>query len=296
MRVRNLPFRIETTLVQRFYRMTRMRPGSAPFVSGDTFRRAAHHILEKGRVIEPARVRRGEIVFVEAHELPLFVREYLPGITEQFVLITHNGDLTIDHAYAGLAEDPRVIHWFALNCLLRHPKITAIPIGLENRCHHTNGVLRDYRKLRRLGSRKTRRILYGFTVTTNERERAPALEALRACTLADPMERINSREYRKRLEHYGFVASPPGNGVDCHRTWEALYLHTIPIVKRSALYEAFPGLPVLVVDDWSEIRAWDSSFLEREYERLAADIETTPHLRFDYWSGLIERARTERRC
>jgi hypothetical protein len=70
-----------------------------------------------------------------------------------------------------------------------------------------------------------------------------------------------------------------------------LYLHTIPIVKRSTLYDAFPGLPVLLVDDWSEVSTWDSSFLQNEYERLSAAMETTPYLKFDYWANLIERAR-----
>ncbi len=29
---------------------------------------------------------------------------------------------------------------------------------------------------------------------------------------------------------YSFWLSPRGNGIDCHRTWEALYLDVIPIV------------------------------------------------------------------
>ncbi|CAF4378106.1 unnamed protein product, partial [Adineta steineri] len=33
-----------------------------------------------------------------------------------------------------------------------------------------------------------------------------------------------------RNRQYPFWLSPRGNGLDCHRTWEALYLDTIPIV------------------------------------------------------------------
>jgi hypothetical protein len=33
--------------------------------------------------------------------------------------------------------------------------------------------------------------------------------------------------------NYAFVASPYGGGPDCHRTWEALILGCIPIVKSS---------------------------------------------------------------
>jgi hypothetical protein len=41
--------------------------------------------------------------------------------------------------------------------------------------------------------------------------------------------------------------------MDCHRTWEALALGCIPIVKRSAFSDLFQNLPVLIVDDWGNI-------------------------------------------
>ena len=44
--------------------------------------------------------------------------------------------------------------------------------------------------------------------------------------------------------------SPQGNGLDCHRTWEALILKTIPIVRTSSLDPLYEGLPVVVVHEW----------------------------------------------
>ena len=52
---------------------------------------------------------------------------------------------------------------------------------------------------------------------------------------------------------YAFVASPHGNGLDCHRTWEALCLGCIPIVKTSPLDDLYEGLPVLIVGEWRDI-------------------------------------------
>ena len=52
---------------------------------------------------------------------------------------------------------------------------------------------------------------------------------------------------------YAFVVSPFGNGYDCHRTWEALILGCIPIVKSSGLDNLYEGLPVLIVQDWNDI-------------------------------------------
>jgi hypothetical protein len=273
--------------------MTNARPGSAPFVSGDTFRQVADHVFEQGAAFDPDTLHAGAVVFVESSQLTAFVSNCLPGIREPFVLITHNGDLNVDRSFLGLAEDNRIIRWFAQNCILRHPKVTAIPIGLENRCHHENGVIRDYQKLQYRSSQKTMRVLYGFTVGTNELERIPALKALRSSSIADSIERTNSRDYRMRLERYGFVASPPGHGIDCHRTWEALYLRTIPIVKRSMLYDSFPNLPVVALDDWSDVCGWDASFLQEMYARLSMVIRTTPFLDFNYWADMIQRSRAE---
>ena len=52
---------------------------------------------------------------------------------------------------------------------------------------------------------------------------------------------------------YAFVLSPFGNGMDCHRTWEALLCGCIPIVRSSVFDELFEGLPVLIVDKWDDI-------------------------------------------
>ena len=41
--------------------------------------------------------------------------------------------------------------------------------------------------------------------------------------------------------------------MDCHRTWEALVLGCVPIVKRNAVEGLFADLPVLIVDDWGEV-------------------------------------------
>jgi hypothetical protein len=288
-KLENVPFRIESELVRAWYRARRLRPSSEPFVSGDSFRALSNHVLEPGSEIDPPSVRKGDILFVQASEIERFRKLLLPGVQQTFVLITHNSDVTIDARLLPLANDPRILHWFAMNLALKHPKMTAVPIGLENRCFHWNGVIADFRKLSRQGGRKLNRILYGFTVGTNARERQPALDALAGSVLADPVSRVNSRAYRKLLVRYGFVASPPGNGVDCHRTWEALYLGVVPIVRRSMFYDHFPELPALFVDDWDEILGWNERFLETQREALAPLTGSSPYLRFDYWASLVRR-------
>lgn len=57
----------------------------------------------------------------------------------------------------------------------------------------------------------------------------------------------------RNMTEFAFVLSPFGNGMDCHRTWEALLCGCIPIVRSTVFNELFEGLPVLIVEKWSDI-------------------------------------------
>jgi hypothetical protein len=286
----NLPFNMESRLAKAWFHYTGLRPSSAPFVSGDSFRAIANHVLEPESEVQPSRVANGDIIFVQSSELNRFAKTILPSIQKMFVLVSHNGDLNVDSSFLQIASNQYLIHWFAQNALLRHSKATAIPIGLENRRLHCNGIVSDFKRLQRRTCSKSLRILSAFSIQTNRTERGYADEILRRCEFADTAQRTNSRTYRTTLMRYGFVASPPGNGVDCHRTWEALYLGVVPIVRRSPFYESFSGLPVVFVDDWKEILDWTQVRLKQLYDDLSPKVRETPYLKFSYWSARIQRA------
>jgi len=64
----------------------------------------------------------------------------------------------------------------------------------------------------------------------------------------------SSKEYFTSLPEYKFVISPEGNGVDCHRHYEALIAGCIPILEDNPLViEKYKGLPILYTKDYSEI-------------------------------------------
>ena len=87
-------------------------------------------------------------------------------------------------------------------------------------------------------------------------------------------------EWRK----HKFVLSPRGAGEDCHRTWEAIIVGCIPIVKSSLLNELYEYLPILVVNDWTEI---NEHFLERKYAEITAKTYHMNKLNLEYWTNLI---------
>lgn len=291
MTVADFAYKVEGKAVRTANRLFRAHPSSAPFASGDAYRALADHALDEDSAISPGSVKKGDVVFVATHELPRFKAEVLPGIDERFVLVTHNSDWNIDGSNIELAADERIVRWFAQNALLRHPKLTSIPIGLENRWRHNNGIVGDYRRLGRKAGERRPRIAFGFSVGTNPKERQPALDALRKAPAADELAWTNSRDYRRRLREYGFVASPAGNGVDCHRTWEALYLGVIPVVRDSVFHEGFPGLPALFVGDWSELLGWDEARLREAHERIAPSIAAYGAMWMPYWVARIREAR-----
>ncbi|CAF1248561.1 unnamed protein product [Rotaria sordida] len=57
----------------------------------------------------------------------------------------------------------------------------------------------------------------------------------------------------ERNRQYPFWLSPRGNGIDCHRTWEALYLDIIPIVWNNSLNILYENLPVVIINNYEEL-------------------------------------------
>lgn len=254
----------------------------------------------------------GDLVYVCTSQLPAFVDRILPEVDSPFVLVTGDSDLAapgeasqrwrMPERSSGLLADQRLIHWFAQNCDRRHSLLTPLPIGL------------DYHTL----SKQDRPCPWGPSQTPEEqdtelgrvREALPPLEdrplsclvnfhfslfgdriaCLRAMC-GKTFVRLQPR-YLPRREVWqthgecSFVLSPVGNGMDCHRTWEALALNTIPIVRSSPLDPLFEDLPVMIVDDW---RAIDEEALRDFKRRVLSRQWRLDKLHIDYWRGHLRK-------
>jgi hypothetical protein len=74
---------------------------------------------------------------------------------------------------------------------------------------------------------------------------------------------MGNDDYLRTLTRHQFVISPEGNGIDCHRHYEALMAGCIPIVERNdKLLEKYGNCPILFTDDYSEIK---SDYLCKKY-------------------------------
>ena len=212
------------------------RPPSYPFVSGDTFRDFADHIHDETKKLNPGDVGAGEIVFVKSDMLVDFFENIHPKIQNAYKLLSHNSDENITEKYIKYIDD-KIIHWFAQNLMIDHPKTTVLPIGLENLHYYKHGIPKVFKKIQQKKVVRINKILFGFNAKTNTKDRLPALELLRCSNHTKEIKKVlNHATYPRLLNRYNFVASPPGNGADCHRTWEALTIGVIPIIKKDLLY------------------------------------------------------------
>jgi hypothetical protein len=258
--------------------------------------------------IDFTKVKRGESVYVCTTAMPFFLQNQFPQIPEPFVLVTGDGDEVAPfdcfpgiQALMAFLANPKVLHWFATNCVLEHPKITRIPYGLDyHTCTRPTSwgpiltplaqeelLMRIRGDARPFWERKPLAYWNIFAIEGRRfgEDRANALAKIPPESLWREEEIVPREETWRRQTEFAFVVSPHSNGLDCIRTWEALNFGCIPIVRRSHLDGVYDGLPVLIVDEWEHVtppllirtlaefrgRTW-------EYERLT----------LDYW---VERIR-----
>jgi putative hemolysin len=227
------------------------------FITGNRFAEQCRYVLNYDvfRVNEEVD---NDWWFCNPEFLDYFFRSLAPA--GEFVLFTHNSndDTPIGRRFAGRLERPGLRAWFATNVALDHPKLISIPLGIANPIKVDPAILTSAQAER---PPKTQLFEASFDIGTNAAERTYCLEQT-GVALA---EKQVLPEFFRRLASSYFCLSPNGNGIDCYRTWQALYLRTVPIVTRSLLTEQHPELPLIVLDDWSEFRAIE--FSAELYER-----------------------------
>ncbi|WP_421692923.1 hypothetical protein [Aestuariivirga sp.] len=278
-------------------------------------------------------IPRAAIVHVKADLLAQATERMFPLLTEPIVLVTGDSDVSPAQAFRQLLDHPMLLHWFCQNADLPHPhpRLSPIPIGLDNPVYtklekragflvdqlggksrfdltcrrNDTGDQRRFNEAaaesRTASGAKPLRVLCTFHQNhrlapdiTGIPDRVAAAGALSRSGISDFVEKRLPQDQCWRLHsRFAFEASPAGNGLDCFRTWEALALGTVPIVRTGPLdllYKAH-GFPVAIVEDWEEV---DATRLARWNEDLVPKLAEAHHrLANSYWTGLI-RATADR--
>lgn len=93
------------------------------------------------------------------------------------------------------------------------------------------------------------------------------------------------KKYLREIKSSKFVICPRGNGIDTHRMWETLYMGSIPIVKYEKTHHLFTDLPILFINDWSEI---NEDFLKGKYNEMIYKEWNMEKLKISYWFDFIK--------
>lgn len=216
------------------------------------------------------------IIYFYTHNIP-DISKKIPQFQNPFILISHNSDNNITETpeIITILNSPNLIKWYAQNIYFIHPKLELAPIGLANSMW-PHGDLSLFNNREFINNRKIKlnRIFFNFNIHTNPKIRQPCFNIL--SNILQTLPNISPQENQIRLSTYEFCISPEGNGSDCHRLWEALYLKVVPIVLRTPFTETLlrNQIPVVVLEKWEDLQQiaptlkysdYDFSIIEKEF-------------------------------
>ncbi len=277
-------FKVKTFIRRKISKLFKYnRPSSYPFITGDSFRSLATHIYDELQEVNVKNVMKNDIVFVRGDFLYIYFKKIHPKINNSYILISHNADNNITRDFEKYI-DKKIIHWFAQNLMFKYEKCTPLPIGLQLRMYDNKNTVVESIKKYKNDEQKENTIFYAFSAETNS-NRLIALNSLSNHKYSTkPNEKLSINEYYKEVSKNMFNASPEGNGVDCHRTWETLNLGSVPVLEKSINSEYWKsiGLPVLIIDSWKDLKLFDNIQLDNKYNELKNNSNNSP-LYMDYW-------------
>jgi len=215
----------------------------------------------------------GDSIYICYEALPNFVRNFLPKIYTYFTLVTGDSDHDVTmykEETDYILNHPHLMNWFVQNRAMEHSKLKPLPIGLD---FHTvwekqgNWGIRPVSPIAQerlllnnlfespLPANKLNGFYCNWVTNGMYGDRQECIDKIdkEVCFLENLPR---SRKFMlQRQSEFMLTVSPRGLNYECHRTYETLALGCIPIVKRNPFLDSlYDELPVIQVDDWSEVQ------------------------------------------
>ena len=229
-----------------------------------------------------SKMNNGDTLYICTSAIPFFSTIINKIMNKHFILVSGDADEDCsvelfsmfgskqNEMFNSFINNQFIIHWFSQNCrILNHPKISSMPIGLDyhtlsNNKNHQWGEMSCPLEQEQLLFQIKKNSLhfkdrlclcyanFHFCLHTKyANDRICAMNEIAKNIVHYETSFVPRKKTWENQSKMAFVISPHGNGLDCHRTWEALALGCIPIVKTSPLNVLFEDLPVLIVENWS---------------------------------------------
>jgi hypothetical protein len=207
-----------------------------------------------------------------------FITTLLDSIDKPYILVVAQSDYSFPELLgensSKYIDTSKCIHIFAQNATIMHHKVTALPIGLD---YHSQMEFDDafgepsaspkaqekvLQEIKDGSAPFAKRKLMCYANFNSKAvpgskkfgyDRENAIKEIQKELIEYQEEKIPRSDTWRKQTQYAFVICPHGNGLDCHRQWEALCLGCIPIVVTSPIDVLYKDLPVLIVKKWSDI-------------------------------------------
>ncbi len=241
---------------------------------------------------DPTQVQPGDIILVR--NAPKFFATLHKEIHCPYIIVTLGSYFDRMHEkFLKFLDDEKVIAWYGVHpCIQSHPKFHALPLGILQRTEFYEKRDELTQLFAQLRQEPRKKLLHmNFTVRSKPPFKGDRNQVITIFENKPFCHKASHRPfigYMQEMAEYKFTLSPRGTAPDTYRTWEALMVGTIPIVKTSHLDELYAKLPVLIIEDWEQVT---EEFLEHKYQEMVhkkCDIEK---LFMEYWLKKINTTR-----
>jgi hypothetical protein len=217
-----------------------------------------------------------KIVFCYSENLKnlIFLKNKLSFLKNDFILILHNSDENFNENCLELLENSKLKKIYTQNMNLLHSQVFPLPIGQANKMwvHGNESVLNENIKNLNQNS-KTNFVYFNFNVSTNYSARSYCFEIISKKGIPK-VRNLPYPEYLKLLSTYQFAICPVGNGIDCHRFWECLYLKVIPICLKMPLTEYYSKIfPVILLDKWEDLNVLNLNYENYQFKNYYPELD-----------------------
>ncbi len=185
---------------------------------------------------------------------------------------------------------PDNVHmWYSVNNDTNEDKVTHIPFGVNHPCPQFDIPVEDAQVPLR---DKADKLYVNFSDHTLQRRKLKELfrnyDWVTTVDKESKLAGIPHEQFMDDLAYHKFVMCSRGVGLDCFRTWETLYVGSIPVIEWQCWSEWMEELPIIFVDKYSSIDSID--ILLEAADNMKDMIFKPALLSEEYWLAHIRRS------